>query len=120
MPPEKVAPIETHNPANDQMQQVVELTHQARDAVSATLSKEKLAFIALAIGVIGIPLAFVTFGCSLVGNIAGIILARMARRTSQRRMAAVAMALNLATVIGILIFYGMVVILAVKELTNPG
>lgn len=117
-PPVKSAPLDSPNPNSDQLQQVADLTGQARDAISAVLNREKLAVIALVIGVIGIPLAFMTGGCSLVGNIAGFILARMARRSSRRRMAAAAMALNLASVIIILIIYVIVAVLVVNELIN--
>jgi hypothetical protein len=95
--------------ADDALQQAADLTRQAGAAASAVISKEKLAVIALIIGILGIPLALLTGGCSLVGNMVGIWLARLARNSSRRKMAAVALALNIATLVGIGIFFTWIV-----------
>jgi hypothetical protein len=67
--------------------------------------RSMLALISLILGIVGIPLAFMLVGCSIPINAIGIFLAWMGLKSERRRMAIVAMVLNIGTIMAIIIFY---------------
>jgi hypothetical protein len=71
--------------------------------VSVKTDRSMFALIALVLGVLGIPLAFILWGCALPLNAVGVFLAWMGLKSERRGMAIVAMVLNIVTIIGVII-----------------
>jgi len=72
---------------------------------SIKTDRSMLALIALILGVVGIPFAFLLVGCSLPLNAIGIFLAWMGLKSERRGMAIVAMLLNIGTIIAVIIIF---------------
>jgi hypothetical protein len=73
---------------------------------SIKTDRSMFALIALILGIVGIPFAFILWGCALPLNAVGIFLAWMGLKSERRKMAIVAMVLNIGTIVavGIVIF----------------
>jgi hypothetical protein len=63
------------------------------------------ALIALILGIIGVPVALSTAGCSSVMNLVGIFLAWMGLKSGSRGMAKVALVLNIVTILVVIVIY---------------
>lgn len=70
---------------------------------SLKADRSTLAIIALVLGIIGIPAAFMTVGCSLIMNLVGIVLAWFGLKSDRRGMAIVALILNIGTFLVVIV-----------------
>jgi hypothetical protein len=72
---------------------------------SATINTDRsiFALIAFILGIVGIPFAFLLWGCALPMNAIGIFLAWLGLKSNRRGMAIVAMVLNIGTFIAVII-----------------
>jgi hypothetical protein len=65
--------------------------------------RSMFALIALILGIVGIPFAFLLWGCGLPMNVIGIFLAWLGLKSNRRGMAIIAMVLNIGTIIAVII-----------------
>lgn len=72
---------------------------------SVKFDKSTMALIALILGLVGIPLALMTAGCSTILNLVGIVLAWLGRKSSRRGMAIAGLVLNIGTIVAVVVFW---------------
>jgi hypothetical protein len=70
---------------------------------SIKTDRSMFALIALILGIVGIPFAFILWGCALPLNAIGVFLAWMGLKSDRRKMAIVAMVLNIGTIVAVII-----------------
>jgi hypothetical protein len=74
-------------------------------AIPNKADRSVYALIALILGIVGVPAALFTAGCSLVMNLVGIFLAWMGLKSESRGMAKVALVLNIGTILVVIVIY---------------
>jgi hypothetical protein len=99
-PPEVIAPEEVV-PPTPPLVPVTPLSFIPPASIKT--DRSMFALIALVLGIVGIPFAFILWGCALPLNAIGVFLAWMGLKSDRRGMAILAMLLNIGTIVAVII-----------------